>query len=234
MKKKLKVELSKVDRLGLTTDLWTSSNQTPFMVVSAHYIHWTLKKKLISFKELPTPHTGVAIADQLIATIVNWKILEKVASITVDNASSNDVAIARVASILSTRSSTPPDMNGQYFHIRCAAHIINLVVKDGLKNLSAAINKIRDCVRYSKSSPSRKQLFKEAIDHTNMKRQALPSVDVPTRWNSTYLMLQSTLPYKEAFETLAVKDANFTHCPTFEEWDELSKMTEFLKIFNTG
>jgi hypothetical protein len=144
------------------------------------------------------------------------------------------VAIARVASILSTRSSTPPDMNGQYFHIHCAAHIINLVVKDGLKNLSAAINKIQDCVRYSKSSPSQKQIFKEAINHTNMKIQALPSVDVPTQWNSKYLMLKLALPYQEAFEKLSVKDANFINCPTFEEWDDLSKMTEFLKIFNTG
>jgi hypothetical protein len=96
MKKSLFLDIAKVDRVALTTDLWTSSNQTPFMVVSAHFISndWTLNKRLISFKPLPTPHTGIAISDQLISTIVEWKLIDKVAFITVDNASSNDVAIS--------------------------------------------------------------------------------------------------------------------------------------------
>jgi hypothetical protein len=60
MKGDIARKISQFNRMALTTDLWTSSNQTPFMVVSAHYISadWTLRKRLIGFKELPTPHTG--------------------------------------------------------------------------------------------------------------------------------------------------------------------------------
>ena len=135
LKENLTTKLSNVNRISLTTDLWTSSNQTAFMVVSSHYItdDWKLKKRLISFKELPSPHTGLAISDQLISTMVEWKILDKVAFITVDNASANDVAIARVSSVLQSRSKTPPDLNGKFLHVCCAAHVINLLVKDGLK-----------------------------------------------------------------------------------------------------
>jgi hypothetical protein len=125
-------------------------------------------------------------------------------------------------------------MDGRYFHVRCAAHIINLVVKDGLKIVSSAVNKIRDSVRYSKSTSARKQLFQDAINLTNAKLPALPSVDVPTRWNSTYLMMNSALPYKEVFLNLSMSDANYTHCPTAEEWDEIQTMQDFLSIFNTG
>jgi hypothetical protein len=72
------------------------------MVVLAHFIlpNWTLKKRLIAFKELPTPHTGIAIGNQLISTMGNWKINDKVAFITVDNTSSNNVAVSHVKSIL--------------------------------------------------------------------------------------------------------------------------------------
>jgi hypothetical protein len=235
MKAQLAKELAEVDRVSLTTDLWTSSHQSPFMVISAHYVHdWTLKKKLLAFKELPAPHTGKAIGDQLVATMVDWKIIDKVTCITVDNASSNDAAISRDCLVLKEQSKFPPLLKGQFFHVRCAAHIINLVVKDGLKQLSGAIDKMRDSVRYTKSTASRKQDFSEAIQHASIKKQALPSVDVPTRWNSTYLMLKSSLPYRVAFDNLAIQDANFTTCPTEEEWEEISTMSQFLGVFYTG
>jgi hypothetical protein len=148
MKAKLIGELANIEQVSLTTDLWTLSNQSPFMVVTAHFIlpDWSLNKQIISFKELPAPHTGLAIAEQLINTIVEWKIIDKVGTITVDNTSSNDVAVNWVCSVLAKQSKAPPEMSGQYFHVRCAAHIINLVVKDGLKIVSSAVNKICDSV----------------------------------------------------------------------------------------
>ena len=58
MKKNIFEEMTTLDHISLTTDLWTSANQTPFMVVTAHFItsNWTLNKRVISFKELPAPH----------------------------------------------------------------------------------------------------------------------------------------------------------------------------------
>jgi hypothetical protein len=66
------------------------------MVVSSHFIssNWTLKSQILSFQEILTFHTGLAIADQLLSTILDWKIANKVAFITVNNASSNNVVIA--------------------------------------------------------------------------------------------------------------------------------------------
>jgi hypothetical protein len=69
---------------------------------------------------------------------------------------------------------------------------------------------------------------------TDIKSQLLPTVDVPTYWNSTYLMLKSAIPYKEAFENLSVQDANYCSSPTSEEWEEIITMKDFLSIFNTG
>jgi len=99
-----------------------------------------------------------------------------------------------------------------------------------------AISKIQETIRYIKSTPSRKQQFKEAIEMTNAPNpnQALPSVDVPTRWNSTFLMLKSVIPYKEVLDYLSIQDANYTDCPSLDEWEEIFLMKDFLAIFNTG
>lgn len=126
-------------------------------------------------------------------------------------------------------------MEGKKFHHWCATHVINLVVKEDLKNVSEAISKIHDnSVCYTKSTPSRKKSFQEAIDIFRMESQALPSVDVPTRWNLRYLMLKLALPYQKVFDQLLVQDPNYVNCPTSQEWEEIATMQDFLSIFHSG
>jgi hypothetical protein len=67
-----------------------------------------------------------------------------------------------------------------------------------------------------------------------MSNQACPLVDVPTRWNSTYLMFKSLIPYEEAFQVLSDQDTNFLVCPSKDDWQEIRVMESFLSIFNTG
>ena len=67
-----------------------------------------------------------------------------------------------------------------------------------------------------------------------MSNQACPSVDVPTQWNLTYLMLKSLIPYKKAFEILSNQDANFLVYPSKDNWKEIKVMKSFLSIFKTG
>jgi hypothetical protein len=38
--------------------------------------------------------------------------------------------------------------------------------------------------------------------------------DVPTRWNSIYLMLESVIHYKRAFAYLEMTDQNYKFCPS--------------------
>lgn len=54
-------------------------------------------------------------------------------------------------------------------------------------------------------------------------------LDVYTRWNLTYLMLDSVIKYKRAFDSLQVNDRNYKYCPSNEEWKRGENINEFLE-----
>ena len=55
-----------------------------------------------------------------------------------------------------------------FFHLRCCAHILNLIVQDGLKEIDITIQKIRESVKYVKGSQVRKQEFLESVNQMSL------------------------------------------------------------------
>ncbi|GKF91133.1 zinc finger BED domain-containing protein RICESLEEPER 2-like protein, partial [Tanacetum coccineum] len=83
---------------------------------------------------------------------------------------------------------------------KCCAHIINLVVRDGLEEHIDSVDKIRNAVRYLRSSPGRLTSFEESVEFEKIDCGRKPCLDVDTRWNSTFLMLEMALKFRSAFE----------------------------------
>ena len=65
------------------------------MVITCHCIdrNWNLQKRVISFVNVPPPHNGVCLAKEVHRVCQVFGISDKVSSVTVDNASANDVCI---------------------------------------------------------------------------------------------------------------------------------------------
>ena len=63
----------------------------------------------------------------------------KISTITVDNRSSNDGMIDIICEKLSLNNYLL--LNGKVFHMRCAAHILNLVMKEGLDVIRVEMEK---------------------------------------------------------------------------------------------
>jgi hypothetical protein len=121
--------------------------------------------------------------------------------------------------------------SGDIFHVRCAAHVINLIVKDGLQQIDGVIENIRDSVKYIKGSPSRNEKFEEIIADLGINCGSRPSLDVATRWNSTCDMLLSALPFKDAFQELGHLDPNYIYSPSTVEWQRAAVVCNLLQIF---
>ncbi|XP_076899136.1 zinc finger BED domain-containing protein RICESLEEPER 2-like [Bidens hawaiensis] len=66
---------------------------------------------------------------------------------------------------------------------------MNLVVQDGLKEVGVSVDRIRAAVRWVRQSPARLKRFKEFSVLEGVDCEKSLTLDVPTRWNSTYLML---------------------------------------------
>ena len=73
-----------------------------------------------------------------------------------------------------------------FFHQRCACHVLNLCVQNGLALLQKFIRPIRTSL-FVKTSTSNEKLI-SFCQSCNM-RPVKIARDVPTRWNSTYKLL---------------------------------------------
>ena len=115
--------------------------------------------------------------------------------VTLDNCSTNDAVVERLKGLLSTESMI---LSGNFFHMRCAAHILNLIVKDGLSMVESGITRVRDSVSYWSSSSKWVETFELACRQMQMDVKKL-GLDCPTRWNSTFAMLELAVKYKGVF-----------------------------------
>ncbi|KAJ1280364.1 hypothetical protein BS78_04G226700 [Paspalum vaginatum] len=227
-KEKLKKSLREAESISLTTDLWTSNQNVQYMCLVAHYIDsdWVSQCRVLNFVELDPPHTGIVIAQAIFDCLVEWKIEDKVMTMTLDNASNNDAAITNLKSKLLARRN--PQFDPIYFHVRCSSHIVNLVVNDGLEPVDDLISSLRDTVKYFKRSPSRMYKFVEVCNDYAIKVGKGLSLDVKTRWNSTYKMLDTCIQYRAAFGYYAQVDHNYVWQPTESDWDKYDKIRPIL------
>lgn len=243
-KSKLKsLLLENAKRVSLTTDTWTSIQNVNYMVLTAHFIDsdWNLHKRILNFTVIPN-HRGNTIG-KLIETCLNEWGISKIFTITVDNASSNDTALTYVKNKLLGYNGCV--LNGEFLHVRCCAHILNLIVNDGMKELNSSIMSIRKAVKYVRSSPSRFDKFKECALIERIESKSFVLLDVPTRWNSTYLMLESALKFIKAFERMEDDDNGYSSyfiddgkndgkkvgAPTSSDWENARVFVKFLKFF---
>ncbi|XP_048591471.1 zinc finger BED domain-containing protein RICESLEEPER 2-like [Brassica napus] len=229
----LKRELASLPgRVSFTSDLWTSVKREGYMCVTAHYIdrNWKLNSKILTFCALPPPHTGMNVAIQLLDSLEEWGVHKKVFSVTLDNATSNDSMQDIVKSQLNLDDALL--CGGEFFHVRCAAHILNLIVQDGLKVIGDSLHKVRESVKYVLSSETRENLFQKCVEAAGVVETGGLLLDVPTRWNSTFFMLERAIRYRRAFAKLETFDKKgYKMAPTAEEWTRAENICNFLGPF---
>lgn len=85
--------------------------------------------------------------------MVKWFVEKKLFSLTLDNTSSNLVAVTDIIDDLRVNGDASLICDGIFFHIRCACHILNLVAIDVLAVISKALAKIKSLVLTVKGSP---------------------------------------------------------------------------------
>lgn len=163
-----------------------------YQTTTAHFINkdWELKSVVLQTLKTEGTHTGEAIADHLEQMRKKWMPLVVPTAVT-DNAANEKKAF----DIL------------KWHRFGCYGHRINLTVKKALQvnEVSRIVGKGRKLVTLFHQSSSLSDLLKakqslvlqgESIHHKLIQ-------DVPTRWNSTYLMLSRLLEQMPAIMAVA-------------------------------
>ena len=108
-------------------------------------------------------------------------------------------------------------LGGTYFHMRCCAHILNLIVKDGMSIIHDSIEKIRDSVSFWVGKPKREEKFIEACEQLKIPYSKKLRMDYRSIWNSTYLILVSALPFLEVFKHWTQRDPQYKSLSSDDE-----------------
>jgi hypothetical protein len=164
---------------------------------------------------VPAPHTAEVICEELYEALVEWNLDEKISTLTLDNCSSNDKVIPELVKKIGKSKLM---LEGKLLHMRCAAHILNLIVKDGLEVIKNSIAKIHESVAFWTATPKRVGKFEEIAKHVKVKNEHKLGLDCKTRWNSTYKMLSIALPYKAVFNRATCVEKLFDCAPSEEEY----------------
>ncbi|GJS76288.1 zinc finger BED domain-containing protein RICESLEEPER 2-like protein [Tanacetum coccineum] len=112
-------------------------------------------------------------------------------------------------------------------------------VQDGTKVVDKSIENIRYAVKWIKKSGSRIEKFKSCAESAKCDITKNLILDVPTRWNSTYNVLEVAQAYEDAFDRYDLEDVTFGNAIrkkglsvlTSEDWDKARKLCGFLKMF---
>jgi hypothetical protein len=100
-----------------------------------------LEKHIIGMGLIDHSHTGVNIAEHILQVISEYNMNCKIFSITLDNASAmNELTPSHVPYV--SGSAIPSAL----LHQRCAFHIINLIVKSGLKRIKVKLENFHKAI----------------------------------------------------------------------------------------
>lgn len=230
---KLKVfeSVSKAKHVAITSDVWTSMNAESYLTATVNFFDADLQLKtfVLSTEKLTFNHTAQHLSEVLRGIFHDWNIQTKVCAIVTDSGA-NIKAAVRLLGIS---------------HIPCTAHKLNNIVTNSLKldfdgpskpddqvQIITSVKLCRSIVSHFKHSEVHTRLLVEKQQQMCLNVLKLKQ-DVPTRWNSTLIMLERLLQIKEPLTVVSLSIKRCPTMPTNLQWTIVEDLVMLLKPFET-
>nr|GEY99809.1 zinc finger BED domain-containing protein DAYSLEEPER-like [Tanacetum cinerariifolium] len=177
-------------RICLTLDPWNSNNTTGYIFIRGQFTdsEWNIRKRLLKVVMEPYPESDSAFTNAVSACLSDWNIKGRLFSVTLNqNQSLREISINGLRSLLSTK--TLCILNGQLLLTNCLARSLTSIVQQALQVCEETVKKVRNCVKYVKTSEPIEDYFLGLKQQLNVLNTRTLSLDDQTKWNTTYEML---------------------------------------------
>nr|XP_004207508.1 zinc finger BED domain-containing protein 4-like [Hydra vulgaris] len=216
---KISYKLIKTDYIGFSSDIWTCSiSHKSFVSLSSHSIDKDFNRfdVVLHASHFPESHTGINISKKLESMWDSWKIQAERRHILVRDGASNMISGSNLAEIPA---------------IHCTIHLLQLVVSDTTSEniVIDVLSKCRRLVTHFNHSSLACNNFKQIQLQQNLDPLCLVQ-DVPTRWNSTYLMLDRLNKLKIPVQLYLAESSDLMPFSTLE-WTLILNIIKLLKPF---
>ena len=218
---RVKARLNDAEAVTITTDGWTSLCTESYIAVTCHFItsDFKMDSYLLQCNKFTERHTAQNLSGDLLAALREWGLCDKVQAIVTDSAANISAAVRLTG----------------YTHLFCFAHILNLVVQNGIKVLQPIQTKVKAIVEYfhrstvgtEKLIALQRQLRPQQHNAVKLKN------DVVTRWNSTYDMFRRICEIQEPVDAAIAVLQKPVEGLTSEEWSTLKEVCKVLKPFES-
>ncbi|CAH9092015.1 unnamed protein product [Cuscuta europaea] len=229
-KEKLQIFFANFDgRVSICSDIWEDTyHHLYYLGLTAHYIDddWNMHKRVLAFREFNDRHTADNIYILIEHILIEYNLIDKVFDVGFDNASNNTAAIPRLRELCGAST-----LMGRFFHQRCACHILNLCVQDGLAALGNALEVVKGGIKLIWANTPLKMQWRQYLKDRRVNYCAFPK-DLSIRWNSTYNLIQVLVIYKDHFPAFLRQTCNYIINPA--DIDTCEKIVNVLAYFNNA
>ncbi|XP_030640801.1 zinc finger BED domain-containing protein 4-like [Chanos chanos] len=203
--------------LAFTTDCWSSTTES-LMSLTCHFIDnsWKRNQVVLNTKAMHGSHTDQYIREIFLGMLDDWGIGQNRVMLVLRDNGANMVKGMKLVDL--------PDLS-------CTAHLLQLVVNDGLMSQRAVIDitaMLKKCATHFHHSVLAKERLGAIQNELGLPKHSLIQA-VPTRWNSTLHMLQRMLEQRCALNAYAGKYGGY-ECPNADQWDIVSNLVETLLL----
>ncbi|XP_038141170.1 E3 SUMO-protein ligase ZBED1-like [Cyprinodon tularosa] len=207
--------LKKAECVAITGDHWTSVSNANYLGVTAHFIDnkWRLHSFALTIKKITTRHFAENVAEDFESVTEAWEITQKVTTIGTDSARTMIAAMTQLT----------------FQHMPCIAHMVQRTITVCLSDsgFTATLARCRKIVGHFKHSPSNTEELHN--EQTQLGQDNEPLIqDVPTRWNSTLLMVSRLLKNQDAVKATLAKQKHKLTMLNAAEWDRLQRLETLL------
>ncbi|BBM98871.1 hypothetical protein Mp_1g16840 [Marchantia polymorpha subsp. ruderalis] len=201
------------------------------LTLDFHWIdeEWKLQSVVLEFRYFLPPHNQHTTSDLILSVVKDYNMWSKIKAITSDSGGES-CQWRRVSddcggeSVVAAMVIVRENLNDQYslrledgFHIRCICHVINRAVCDATHFIKKEVQMLRQILKVVCESVAIRVKFSElaVVLGVFKGRVEVPGLDMETRWNTMFTMIDQSFQYRGVFSAL---------CNSEEFCDRLANM----------